>query len=188
MKSHTFIVALLWLGISLGGCESVDIGKITLPTATPKPTPTSTSTPVVTPTPSPVVTPTPQVYVVQQGDTLWSIAQRFKIDVESLVQLTELGDPTLLQPGQQLVITGRITASGRPLPTATPTPLRCLDGCRQPTPGCDVKGVIASLDVSRLYLLPSDDIYLYRAAVLWFCTTEDAERAGWKRWTSNGPR
>jgi murein DD-endopeptidase MepM/ murein hydrolase activator NlpD len=46
-------------------------------------------------------------YVVQPGDTLWSIAYRHGTTVEALLHLNGLDDPDRLQPGQRLTIAGR---------------------------------------------------------------------------------
>ncbi|MDW8098572.1 MAG: LysM domain-containing protein [Anaerolineae bacterium] len=143
---------------------------------------------VDTPASTAATPPTPFFYEVQPGDTLWLIARRFNMDMETLIQVNELKNPDLLQPGQRLLISDRITISGRLLPTATPTPLRCVNGCEKPPPGCEIKAVIARLDGTRLYLLPEDPLYPWRAADLWFCREEDAQRAGWRRWTPYGPR
>lgn len=140
-------------------------------------------------TPTPVVsaTPTPHFHEVQPGEALWQIAQRYGINPDILAEVNELDDPNLIQPGQQLLISDRVTISGRVLPTATPTPRPCLEGCRQPPPGCDIKGIVAQLDGTRLYLLPDDELYNLRTADLWFCREEDAQNVGWLHWTPVGP-
>ena len=171
---------LLWL-FSLGSL----IGQLALSACVPV---TSITPSAETPSPTLVTTPTPFFYEVQPGDTLWLIARRFNIDLETLIQVNELKNPDLLQPGQRLLISDRVTISGQLLPTATPTPLRCVNGCEKPPPGCEIKAVIARLDGTRLYLLPEDPLYPWRAADLWFCREEDAQRAGWRRWTPYGPR
>jgi murein DD-endopeptidase MepM/ murein hydrolase activator NlpD len=50
--------------------------------------------------------PTPEapVYVVQPGDTLFSIAQRFGTTVETIVAANDIADPSLISVGQKLVI------------------------------------------------------------------------------------
>ena len=50
--------------------------------------------------------PTPEapVYVVQAGDTLFSIAQRFGTTVESIVAANDIVDPSLISVGQKLII------------------------------------------------------------------------------------
>ena len=50
--------------------------------------------------------PTPEVpvYVVQAGDTLFTIAQRFETTVEAIVTANDIADPSLIRVGQKLVI------------------------------------------------------------------------------------
>ena len=49
-------------------------------------------------------TPEPEVYVVQPGDTLFTIAQRFGSSVEAIVAANGITNPSLISPGQKLVI------------------------------------------------------------------------------------
>jgi len=58
---------------------------------------------------APIVPPTAAVYVVQPGDTLWSIAHRVEphADPRDVVdRLVELNGSGALQPGQRLRLTG----------------------------------------------------------------------------------
>jgi len=68
----------------------------------------SRSTPVIT-----------ALYVVQAGDTLSAIAERFGVTVDELVAANNLTDPNVLQVGQTLVIPSLLTT---PRPSLTPTP------------------------------------------------------------------
>ena len=43
-------------------------------------------------------------YVVQPGDTLWQLAQRFSMTVDELTDLNRIGRGSTLKPGQELVI------------------------------------------------------------------------------------
>lgn len=79
-------LALAFAGVSCGGEETE--------------TPEATPTPVVTPTPE----PTPRSYVVEPGDTLTGIAQRFETTVDEIVQANDIADPDLIRPGQELTI------------------------------------------------------------------------------------
>lgn len=67
----------------------------------------ATATPEATPTPvPPTATPTPAVrtYIVQQGDTLYLIAQRFGVTIDEIVRLNPNINPDSLQVGQELII------------------------------------------------------------------------------------
>jgi len=46
------------------------------------------------------------VYIVQAGDTLWDIAQRFGISPNELAQKNQISDPSQLQAGSRLIIPG----------------------------------------------------------------------------------
>ena len=46
------------------------------------------------------------VYVVQEGDTLWSIAQRFGVSVDDLANANGIQNASLLKAGDKLVIPG----------------------------------------------------------------------------------
>jgi murein DD-endopeptidase MepM/ murein hydrolase activator NlpD len=58
------------------------------------------------PTPAPGQEPTPAspVYVVQPGDTLYTIAQRFGSTVEAIVAANDIADPSVINVGQKLII------------------------------------------------------------------------------------
>ena len=142
------------------------------------------------PAPQPSPTPTPDrrtFYQVQQGDTLWDIAKKFDTTVERLIEVNELTEPDALVPGQQLLISDKMTISGKLLPTPTPTPIPCTQGCRQAKAGCKVKAYRARLDGYKLYVLPGDAIYATQQADFWFCREQDARAQGWVHWTPSGP-
>ena len=65
--------------------------------------------PIYTPTPDkPHIRPTPRAdmeqYVVQAGDTLGTIARRFRVTLEALIKANEISNPNLLEVGQVLLI------------------------------------------------------------------------------------
>jgi len=99
------------------------------PTASTTPTPTETLTPSVTPTVAPSETPTlagPTTYVVQDGDTLTSIAEQFGIEVLLLMSANNLASADEIFVGQTLII----PPVGSELPTGTPIPLTIVPGTR----------------------------------------------------------
>jgi murein DD-endopeptidase MepM/ murein hydrolase activator NlpD len=61
-------------------------------------------------------TPEPPVYVVQSGDTLFRIAERFGTTVEAIVAANDITNPSLIQVGQKLII-----------PAAEPAPAPSLE-------------------------------------------------------------
>lgn len=46
----------------------------------------------------------PQFYFVRPGDTLWSIANRYGLDVNSLMAINRLENPNVIYPGQRLTL------------------------------------------------------------------------------------
>ncbi len=103
-----------------------------LPTARPSTTPRATPTLSVQTPPPPreaVLTPTPIVYLVQSGDTLIPIANKFGVSVADIAAVNSGLDPASLQIGQRLVIPGASTNPGASnanpgalLPSPTPLP------------------------------------------------------------------
>lgn len=45
-----------------------------------------------------------KIYVVEVGDSLWKIAQKFGTTTEKIIALNKLSDPRLIKPGQKLII------------------------------------------------------------------------------------
>jgi LysM repeat protein len=91
------------------------------PTATPTPEP-PTATPAP-PTETPTVTATPTIdgpfnYIVQDGESVFSIAEKFGIDINYLLQVNELAFDDVIVPGQELFIPD----PNEEPPTATPLP------------------------------------------------------------------
>jgi LysM domain len=83
------------------------------PSATPRPTtaptPAATPTPVPTDTPPPATpvptpAPTPRTYVVQEGDSLGSIAAQFGTTAEAIQAANGISNPNVITIGQVLVI------------------------------------------------------------------------------------
>jgi len=95
------------------------------PTSTPRPTATAPFLPPVA-TATATITPAPTIHVVQEGETLLSIAYEYGVSVQALQAVNNIENPQFLQVGQRLVIpTGEEmteTAPGLLLPTPTPLP------------------------------------------------------------------
>ena len=45
-----------------------------------------------------------KLYIIQAGDALWKIAEKFGTTVEKIIAYNELTDPNLIRPGQELII------------------------------------------------------------------------------------
>jgi LysM repeat protein len=78
-------------------------------TATVQPTSAMTITlPPPTSEPAPTATPTPatSTHTVQRGETLSAIARRYGVTVQALVWTNNIANPSLIVPGQVLVIPG----------------------------------------------------------------------------------
>ena len=60
----------------------------------------------------------PNTHIVVPGDTLWSIAWRYRIDVNELVSLNQLENPDLILAGQPLIVTAQEVGTSRSAPGA----------------------------------------------------------------------
>lgn len=123
-------ILIFWL---LGsGMPSISLPFLATDTPTPTitftatATATATSTPTITPTetatPTITITPTqsgPFIYQVEEGDTLWSIAVKFNVDLLLLITVNNL-DPANpnIRTGDKLTVPGPDTE----LPSPTPLP------------------------------------------------------------------
>ncbi len=87
-------------------------------TATATETPTPTETPTLAPTETPTLTPTvagPFIYQVVEGDTCYTIAYKYNVDLLLLITANNLTPECIISPGKQLIIPGPETV----LPTST---------------------------------------------------------------------
>lgn len=140
------IVGLSVLVFSLTGAE-FSMGAL-FPSKTPTPTSTFTPTPVTptatitltptialpTDTPEPTFTPTRSgsvIYVAQEGDSLYSIAELFEVDLLTLIVVNrerlnlDLVNPAIFVGDEVL-----IPAPGESIPTPTPIPFDAPPGLR----------------------------------------------------------
>ncbi len=122
------VLLIIWLtspSKPLSGLFATETPTPTL-TFTPTITPSPTSTPTITATPTETVTSTPSApftYTVQEGDSLYSIEQKYNLGdngIQLLYYLNPTIDPAnpIIQVGEQLTI----PYPGMPLPTSTPIP------------------------------------------------------------------
>jgi LysM repeat protein len=95
------------------------------PTPTPRPSapPTEPHSPTPSPLPVPSPTPGPYLYVVQEGDTLFSIAAAYGVSLDELIAANSVSDPNLIRPGDALVIPGRTAPVAPEQPGAVEVPL-----------------------------------------------------------------
>lgn len=80
----------------------------------------------------PPPTPTPLTnHIVEQGQSLWGIAGRYRISLADLLAWNNLGENPILQPGDELRILPPPTAT--PIPTATESPVATATTAVLPT-------------------------------------------------------
>lgn len=113
---NVLVSAATMLGVLYWWDRSHQSTAIAVPSLTPLPA--GYTTPLATALPS----RTPRVYVVQSGDTLGKIAEKFGLDVDELAAINNIQDPNVLAPGMQLVIPAGVQTE-QPVssnPTITP--------------------------------------------------------------------
>lgn len=96
-------------------------------TATETPVPTDTATP--TPTETPTITATvagPFIYQVEEGDSCYTIAYKYNVDLLLLITLNNLTPECVISPGVLLTIPG----PENQLPTSTPFPANLPRGTK----------------------------------------------------------
>ncbi len=75
-----------------------------------------------------VVTVTPQpdgsiVHIVEEGQTLWTIAAVYGIDLAELLSLNGMTEDSFVHPGDRVIVRAGPTATATVAPTATPSPM-----------------------------------------------------------------
>jgi LysM repeat protein len=127
-----------WLGIALGvlivvglvvgfnrylqndAAAVAQITRTATSTATHTPrytaTPTSTGTPTSTPTVTPTPTATPRVHIIQSGDTMLFISQRYGVPLNVLFSFNNITEEDVLNVGQEILIPPALNDTGQPLP------------------------------------------------------------------------
>lgn len=122
-----FMIVLWLTGESPPAIPGFLATDTTTPTQSATPHP-PTNTPTITNTLPPTETPTqtgPLSYIVQEMDTLSSIAEEFDLDgIQLLMYVNDITDPDAIYVGQELII----PVEGTELPTTTPLPATLLPG------------------------------------------------------------
>ena len=126
------VIIVLWVS---GGGFSIDLfNKEPTPTSTMPPTPVISPTPSLipteTPTPTLTISPTPSgpfEYEVLEFDSCWGIAEKYEVDLQTLLAINNFEDGTCpIIPGQKI----KVPAPGQTLPTPTPLPPDVKSGTR----------------------------------------------------------
>ena len=114
-----FLVTAAGEGGEKGGVNSLPSDETSLPSTSPtasaqpeatptlvtiQATPTATPKPTSTPLPTPTATAEPRRYIVETGDTLTDIAERFGTTLEDLIEANDIEDPETVIVGQELVL------------------------------------------------------------------------------------
>jgi uncharacterized protein YkwD len=124
-----FVLLVVWLtrpGQPLGQYFATDTPTATL-TFTPTNTSTATATATITETPTITVTSTPSEpfdYVIQEGDSLDALAQRFNLGSDGILLIYYQNQALMEQNGGIIKVgdTIKIPLPGTVLPTSTPIP------------------------------------------------------------------
>lgn len=100
---------------------SASVLPVVTTTATESPTePAQAATETVElPSETPLPTETPIIYIVQENDTLWAIAQQFDTSAEAIQRANNIADGGLIQLGQELLIPTKAASEQEAQPAAT---------------------------------------------------------------------
>jgi LysM repeat protein len=100
MLRLVMILALLFAGMGLSACGREDGALTTLP-----PIRTTTTTSSTTTTTAPAQ---PRYYVIQRGETLSIIAERFGVTVAAIVDLNKITNPDRIEAGVTIEIPAKV--------------------------------------------------------------------------------
>lgn len=158
------VVAAFLIILAVTGGQSNVLGGIfasKTPTATITDTPAPpTETGTITNTPEPSGTPTPEypiTYIVQPGDTLFSIAETFGVDLYLLMVWNGLSDQDQLQINQEILVPDPESE----LPTPTELPSTLLPGQQieyQVQPGDTLESIAAQFSSTAEAIAEANDI------------------------------
>lgn len=101
----------------------------------PSETPARTAAPSRTPTPTPTFPDAEVTHTVQEGDTLYDLAQLYGVTVEAIVAANHLPDGTAISIGQVLIIPDAAYTPGPTTAAATPPADPRLTGFSYPIAG-----------------------------------------------------
>lgn len=126
------VIIILWLtggGFSLNLFNREPTATSTMP-PTPVLSPTPSIEPTDTPEPTGTVAPTPSgpfEYEVQEFDSCWDIADKYDVDLQTLLAINNFeGGTCPIIPGQKI----KVPAPGQTLPTPSPVPSDLTSGTR----------------------------------------------------------
>lgn len=140
------LLALILLLSACRGYVMVKETPLPSPTITPTaavrlititPRATSTAAPATPqPTATATATATPVIHVVEKGDTLLEIADRYDMSVQAIIAVNQIENPQSLRIGQALIIPQGPAEDwqGQATPTPTPLPLRVMHEAFYRTP------------------------------------------------------
>jgi LysM repeat protein len=128
-------IIIIVMGFSGGGGKKIKLfSKEPTATSTMPPTPVMSPTPTFAPTESPTptvtISPTPSgptEYEVQNGDTCYGIADKFKVDLTALLAINNFENGECpIYAGEKI----KVPAPGQTLPTGTPVPASVQAGTK----------------------------------------------------------
>lgn len=95
--------------------------------------------------------PAPLVVTIQQGDSLWAIAQAYNVSLEALTTVNGITGGTVLQPGHQVTVPGRYAADATDLGGAIPEVITVQ-------PGDSLWGLARSHNTTVAAILGANDL------------------------------
>ena len=162
------IMLIVWLtspGQAFSGLFPTDTLTPTL-TFTPTNTSAPTETPTITLTPTATVSPTPSGpvdYIIQEGDSLDAIAQRFNLGNDGILLILD-ANPEIVTQGGGVIFVGqtiKIPVPGTVLSTRTPVPASLGRGTLvdyQVLPGDTLAGIAASFNSIEQNIIDENEI------------------------------
>ena len=162
------IMLIVWLtgpGQPLGGLFPTDTLTPTL-TFTPTNTSAPTDTPTITLTPTATISPTPSGpvdYIIQEGDSLDAIAQRFNLGENGILLILDANPEIVAQQGGVIFVgqTIKIPPPGTVLATRTPIPASLGRGTLveyRVLPGDTLAGIAASFNSIEQNIIDQNNI------------------------------